>query len=231
MPISISMRCVSSCEARRRRRSKASPSPSATGSVTVYDRHVTAPKSDNEDAQAMFVAPGSVEDDFPLPRLDDIVRVTVSGLSEIVRVLLISGSTHIFLDRLRYLRDKFNVETPLVTEHSGFHMRSPLMAARRDGEQDKYIADHPGVVAALKRRAYHAGERVGLLHRCRRPPFRVARTARAFGRTRGAVHDPAGGDEQCWLRHRQGDRAAFDARGHRRLSSPSRAAQHSGCGR
>ena len=43
------------------------------GRVTVYDRRVTAPKSGGEDAQAMFLAPGSVEDNFPLPRLDDIV--------------------------------------------------------------------------------------------------------------------------------------------------------------
>jgi hypothetical protein len=119
------------------------------GRVTVYDRRAPAPNSDTGEALAMFAAPGSVEDDLPLPRLDDIVRVAVNGQAEIVRVLLVSGSGHVFLDRLKYLRDRFNVETPLVTEHSAFHMRSALMAARRDGEQDKYLAEHPRVVAAL----------------------------------------------------------------------------------
>jgi hypothetical protein len=122
------------------------------GQVIVFDRPIAPPENDAGETLVMFATSGSVEDDVVLPRMEETVQVRVAvpgGKADVVRVLLVSGSTHTLLDRLRYLRDRFNVETPLVTEHSAFHMRAALMGSRRDAEQDKYIAEHPGVVAAL----------------------------------------------------------------------------------
>jgi hypothetical protein len=122
------------------------------GQVVEFDRQVAAPQTETGDRQTMFVVTGAAEDDRQIPRLDEIARVSVvvqGDASQILRVVLVSASTSIVLDRLRLLRDRFNVEIPLVTEHSGLHFRSAVMAARRDGEQDAYLASHSGLVAAL----------------------------------------------------------------------------------
>jgi len=122
------------------------------GQIAEFDRQVAAPETDTGDRQTMFVISGSAEDDRPIPRLDEIAQVSVdvpSDASQIQRVVLVSASTNVLLDRLRLLRTKFNVEIPLVTEHSGLHFRSAAMAARRDAEQDGYLASHHDAVAAL----------------------------------------------------------------------------------
>lgn len=124
------------------------------GRTAEFSRPVSAPEGEAGARQAMFALTGSAEDDKPHPQLDNIASVRIAftatdAAPQIERVLLVSGSNAVLLDRLKVLRDRFNVETPLVTEHSGLHFRSAIMSARRDAEQDGYIAAHPGLVAAL----------------------------------------------------------------------------------
>ena len=120
------------------------------GRITEFSRQVAAPAGDDGNRRFVFVAQGSAQDDVPIPRLDDIATVDVEcAAHEIQHVLLVSGSAHVILDRLRLLRDKFNVETPLVTEHAGYHFRSAVMSSRRDASQNEYLATHKDVTAAL----------------------------------------------------------------------------------
>lgn len=94
------------------------------------------------------------EGGFAFPQFDHIERLTVVLDREcdqacIKRVLLINSPGELLLDRVAMLRDQFNVETPLVTEHSGLHFRSAAMGARRDRELQDYLGSHDARVAAF----------------------------------------------------------------------------------
>lgn len=122
------------------------------GRRTEFGRQVPAPKGEPGVRQTMLTVASAVADDHPHPRLDNIARVDVdfaASAPEFVAVLLVSGSNAVILDRLKVLRERFNVETPLVSEHSGLHFRSTEMSARRDAAQEEYLASHKGVVAPL----------------------------------------------------------------------------------
>jgi hypothetical protein len=126
----------------------------ARGQSTAYERRVAIAQPDAERHQALFVVSASVEEGAAHPQFDHVARVEakfaeVNDASRVERILLVSGSGAVMLDRLKLLRDRFNVETPLVTEHSGFHFRSATMAERRDRGQRDYVLGHEGTVAAL----------------------------------------------------------------------------------
>ncbi|MBV8977699.1 MAG: hypothetical protein JOZ13_10010 [Alphaproteobacteria bacterium] len=119
-----------------------------------FARQVGAPSGNESERRLVFVAFQSADANFRHPRLDEIelVRVSFGGAvreSQIARVLLISGSSAILFDRLRFLCDRYGVEMSLVTEHSGLHYRSTGMASRRDNLQDQHIAENPAVTSAL----------------------------------------------------------------------------------
>ena len=124
------------------------------GRITEFGREAGEPASDDGNRRFVFAVQGTADDEVPIPRLDNIARVDLECAAEedaldIQYVLLISGSTQIVLDRLRLLRNRFNVETPLVTEHAGYHFRSAVMSTRRDASQDEYLATHKDVISAL----------------------------------------------------------------------------------
>jgi len=124
------------------------------GRVTKFDCEVPGPETEPNDVALSFAIAGSVDDNPCHPPLDNIANVRVEFAARydkdrVARVLLVSAPRWILLDRLGVLRDRFNVEMPLVTEHGGQHFRSAGMIARRDSEQDKYITGHPGRIAAF----------------------------------------------------------------------------------
>jgi len=92
--------------------------------------------------------------DLFLPQLDEVQKVEIrfaepSDISRVQRVWLVSGSSHVILDRLLHLRDRFNFGTALVTEHSGLHFRSQRMAAARDLQLREYFEGHLDRTGAL----------------------------------------------------------------------------------
>lgn len=65
-----------------------------------------------------------------VPHLRNVARIvatTANGGSVIPdRAILLGTYGPILLDRLNHLREKFNVELPLVTEHAKMHFRNPI---------------------------------------------------------------------------------------------------------
>ena len=136
------------------------------GRLTRYGRAVSGPAAEPGETVLCFVPDASVDDGQTHPQLDHIARVRIESsepdmASRMVRVLLVSSPATILFDRIRVLRERFNVEMPLVTEHGGQHFRSIWMRARRDTEQDQYIAQNPGRIAAFN--GAHSSEKDGLV--------------------------------------------------------------------
>ena len=122
------------------------------GRDLVY-RRVSVVPTEGGGELVLFSPEVSAEGGFAFPQFDHIERLAVVLDREceqacIKHVLLISSPGELLLDRVRMLRDQFNVETPLVTEHSGVHFRSPAMAARRDKALSEYLASQSGLLAA-----------------------------------------------------------------------------------
>lgn len=87
-----------------------------------------------------------------VPHLRDVSRIVVktddrSGPLP-ARVMLISSFGPILLDRLGFLRDKYNVEMPLVTEHAKLHFRIPAATDRlRALNASRYQAQANSLIA------------------------------------------------------------------------------------
>ncbi len=138
----------------------------SNGRLTRYGRAVSGPAAEPGETVLCFVPDAGVDDNPAHPLLPQIARVSVEfseagAASRIARVLLASSPASILFDRIRVLRERFNVETPLMVEHGGQHLRSIWMRQRRDGEQDQYIANNPGRIAAFN--GAHSSEKDGLV--------------------------------------------------------------------
>lgn len=92
-----------------------------------------------------FLFDADPEDGAVAPTLASIGRIEVKCppalAKRVVRILLANSPGPILIDRLRWLRDRFNVETSLVTEHSAFHFRNPRVAALHDQQLAEAVRD------------------------------------------------------------------------------------------
>jgi hypothetical protein len=86
----------------------------------------------------------------PLPSFEQIGAVAIeleepASPGAVARVLVASALGDVILDRLRLLRDRYNVEMGLVTEHVGLHFRSTARAKRFDDALREAFERAPGL--------------------------------------------------------------------------------------
>jgi len=64
-------------------------------------------------------------------------------------VFLLTAPTNVLIDRLQLLRDEYQVETNLVTDHASYHFRNERSAALKDrrmqDEFDKHLPLTQGI--------------------------------------------------------------------------------------
>ncbi len=93
-------------------------------------------------------------DEEGVPRLDTLKQVSIAlhgaGAGNVERVFLLNLHGKIVLDRLRLLRDDYNIESSLVTDHCSYHFRSTADAASWDNRQREWLATHTGPLPALE---------------------------------------------------------------------------------
>ena len=92
--------------------------------------------SDNRQYR-FFAAQQAPGDDAVIPEIDDIAEINVAfetpqGADHVERLILASIYPEMLLGRLRLLRDRYNIEAGLVTEHAGLHFRSRLWTEKFD---------------------------------------------------------------------------------------------------
>jgi hypothetical protein len=100
----------------------------------------------------LFVLDGDAVDAPPPPTLRNLASVAIQvaggAASSIRRVLLLNASGQQLIDRLTFLREGYNIETNLVTEHRAVHFRNPAAAVRSDAQMQEHIRVHRGPVEA-----------------------------------------------------------------------------------
>jgi hypothetical protein len=104
--------------------------------------------------RAMFVRAGLGRDDSTTPDLATIRRVIVEfgsadEAANAETVFLIDGYGPVLRERLAFLRDHYNVESQLVTEHAGQHFRGRGRAKAGDAQLQDHMASRPPRVGAF----------------------------------------------------------------------------------
>lgn len=136
--------------------------PVSARSVTVRERGGTvidsyratpfdAPPGDRE--HRLFTIRASPDDEAVTPQLDRVRTVTVefddpAHAAQVERVMLISGFGEILIQRLDYLRERFNVEMSLITEHGGLHFRNPARSQGVDPKLKEHVEGYRGPTEA-----------------------------------------------------------------------------------
>lgn len=105
----------------------------------------------------LFVRAGRPDVDMPLPHLNRVARITIeldvpAQAANVERVMLISGYGEILLQRLAFLRERYNVELHLVTEHAGQHFRNPVRMHKVDALLKRHVAGYKGPIEAYNGR-------------------------------------------------------------------------------
>jgi hypothetical protein len=83
-------------------------------------------------------------EDATIPELSKITKVILefenpADARNVDAILLLDGYGPVLLERLAVLRDRFNVEIQLITEHAGQHFRAP----KRAEQADALLQAHP----------------------------------------------------------------------------------------
>ncbi|MBA3811053.1 MAG: hypothetical protein H0X27_05295 [Caulobacteraceae bacterium] len=115
--------------------------------VTPYD---SPPNGREHRLLAIRNAP---EDEETLPRLENVRAVTIEfrrprQAAHVERVMLISALGETLIERLDYLRERFNVEMGLITEHAGLHFRNPYRSRLVDPKLKEHVESFRGPTEA-----------------------------------------------------------------------------------
>lgn len=99
----------------------------------------------------LFNLKGDPDDGLKAPQLEKVKSVVLTfsvleSSNSIERVLLTSLDRDVLLGRLGFLRDKYNIEIQLVTEHSALAFRNP--DKRRDEALKQHVATYAGPIEA-----------------------------------------------------------------------------------
>lgn len=101
----------------------------------------------NERRFVTFEAARDADADVEMPDILSVKDVsvqssTVVAAESIEYIVLMNASSAIMRDRLSLLHRDYNVESSLVTDHSGFHFRDWSTAPKRDELLAKIVRDH-----------------------------------------------------------------------------------------
>jgi hypothetical protein len=100
----------------------------------------------------LFLLDGDAVDGPPVPKLTNVASIVVrldgDAASRVKRVLLLSAYGRQLIDRLAFLRDRYNIETNLITEHRAVHFRNPAAGVRADARMKEHMRDYRGPVEA-----------------------------------------------------------------------------------
>ncbi|MGI9170354.1 MAG: sulfotransferase family protein [Caulobacteraceae bacterium] len=138
--------------------------PVEVGAITVGQRDgqrftgyspAAFPDAEDGRAQRLFTLQSAPRAETRAPAIIDIVDLRLDFLDpahadNVERVLLINTPGELILRRLEYLRDIYNVEMPLITDHAAYHFRNATASVRRDKEQAAHVEAHRGTVEALR---------------------------------------------------------------------------------
>lgn len=115
------------------------------GVVTDRYRETRYDAPPNGRVHRMFTLFEQPEEELPAPQLDTIESVIIEfhdpeHAVNVERVMLTSCYGEILLDRLRFLRDRYNVEIGLITQHAGVHFRNPATERKQDMMLKEHIS-------------------------------------------------------------------------------------------
>ncbi len=90
----------------------------------------------------LFTLQASADADTIVPQLDEVERIHISfgepvRANLIERVMVLGTHGELVIDRLKFLKDRYNVELSLITDHGGLHFRNP----RREIPADKLLKE------------------------------------------------------------------------------------------
>ncbi len=107
---------------------------------------------DGRDRQ-LFLLDRPPENEEPVPELLAVRKVRIRfddarNANDVDRILLTDVNGKLILDRLGYLRDRFNVEVALITEHAGRHFRNPSRGRWNDDQVKEHIEQANGPFGA-----------------------------------------------------------------------------------
>ncbi len=104
-------------------------------------------------AHHLFSLAGPADEERSAPSLDQIESVIIDCVlpehaGAIDRVLLLSAHTHLLIETLAWLRNKYKVEMNLITEHSRFHFSAISKNNIYDKELNEHYRNYNGPVEA-----------------------------------------------------------------------------------
>src|SRR5262249_15442009 len=107
---------------------------SRDGRVITDYRPTPYTASPDEREHRLFAVIRPPDDEAPLFELENLHSATIrfdppAHAANVQRVLLIGTLRALLIDRLGYLRDRYNIEIGLITEHVRAHFRNPAMEA------------------------------------------------------------------------------------------------------
>ena len=101
----------------------------------------------------LFSIGGLADQDKIAPALNEIDSITIECASPqqsaaVERVLILTGHTDLIVERLRWLREKYNFEMNLITEHSRFHFSAIAKNDLFDLQLKQHISAYKGPTEA-----------------------------------------------------------------------------------
>lgn len=123
------------------------------GTVTDAYRHAEYEGPPDGREHRLFVIHRPATDEAWVPALDNSQSIRVEfdapgDAAKVERVLLTNSYGEILVERLRYLRDSFNVQLSLFTEHGGLHFRNPTRSRVIDRLLKQHIETYAGPLEA-----------------------------------------------------------------------------------
>jgi len=107
--------------------------------------------------QHLFTLHGRPEEELAAPQIDLIEKIEIAfqqaeDASNVERVLLLTTFGDLLLDRVRFLRELYNVEFNLITEHAAYHFRNEPAAVGKDKQQKEHVEAYIGPTESLNGR-------------------------------------------------------------------------------
>ena len=132
---------------------------SRDGRVITDCRPTPYPAPPDEREYRLFAVIRPPEDEAALFELEHVHSVTIQfdppeHAANVQRVLLIGTLSALLIDRLAYLRDRYNIETSLITDHVRAHFRNPASEPIVERELREHMKRSDGMLAAYNGRLY-----------------------------------------------------------------------------
>ncbi len=126
---------------------------------SVFDGYIETPfvAPPNGRQHRLFTRLATVEAEAPLPLVIAVDKIVIhfddpGDAANVERVLLTNATGDVLLDRLRLLRDRYNIEMGLITEHAGRYFRTLGRARKCDEQMRDQVASQTGPMLALNGR-------------------------------------------------------------------------------